>query len=214
MSADDFEAKFGGTVASFLPLDPDFAANLVQLGFNSPVTGLIGNPDDLYEEHVHAALQFVVNGRVVRYGQKFRGVVLPDGVAIVSGQSLFLYDAKAYRDGYPVSRDSIRQFADYVRRFHGSHESTLGRLSGFLLVSSSFDVPPGHHQARSTELFAECGVPLVFVTSGVLGAICAECARRPELRRHVRWREVIVPPDLDLERFRSAVQMLDREGLT
>jgi hypothetical protein len=78
------------------------------------VEGVSGRPDVLFEEYTHVALQFLLADRVIRYGQERRGEAVPDGIAFAQGQAILPYDAKAYAGGYEVSRDSVRQFGDYV----------------------------------------------------------------------------------------------------
>ena len=40
-----------------------------------------------------------------------------------------MYDAKAYKDGYPVEKESIRQFSDYIERFPSPVPKVCGSRS-------------------------------------------------------------------------------------
>jgi hypothetical protein len=108
MSWTKFLARCGGAVKSWLPLEPEFADHLGELGHNRRIAGLEGRPDDLFEEYAQAGLQFLLADRVVRYGQDRRFERLPDGIAFARNGLIILYDAKAYAAGYPVSTASVR----------------------------------------------------------------------------------------------------------
>jgi hypothetical protein len=207
-----FEAKLGGPIDSFLPLERSYGERLRRLGSNTRVDGLTGDPEDLYEKYVYAGLQFVLNSRVVRYGQRFTGAILPDGVAIVAGRPLFMYDAKASARGYTVSRDAIRQFADYIRRFHSSYETYLGRLNAFVVLSTAFQAT-GTKVSRSAELHSECGVPLVYMSSATLAHLVAVTAKRPILRGVMRWPEIFAPPEATKLAIDKAVRSINREQI-
>lgn len=117
ISKADFLAKLGGAVSSLLPLDPNYASDLLTLSLNRLPSGLVGKPDDLFELYVHAGLQFLLRGRVLRYGQERRFEALPDGIVINSSAPLMLYDCKAASLRYEITKETIRQFGDYVRDF-------------------------------------------------------------------------------------------------
>jgi hypothetical protein len=151
-------AKFGGLISSTFPLEPEYGSQLIVLSRNRLPPGLKGAPDDLFEAYVHAGLQFLLRGRVLRYGQDRRFEAVSDGLALSS--PLMLYDAKASDQCYEFSLTAIRQFADYVTQFHRRYESYVGRLYSFIVVSYEFQ-DESILQTRSQELYAACGVPLV-----------------------------------------------------
>jgi hypothetical protein len=138
ITKEELLAKLGGPVSSLLPLEPNYSSQLVTLSSNQLPAGLVGKPDDLFELYVHSGLQFLLRGRVLRYGQERRFEALPDGVVVNSSAPLMLYDCKAAASGYEITKDSLRQFADYVRDFRSRYEQYLGRAHAFLAVSSSF----------------------------------------------------------------------------
>src|SRR5690606_7771764 len=104
---DEFLHRLGGPVDTWLPLEPDYEDRLQHLGANKLPNGLQGRVDDLYEQFVHAGLQFLLGDRVVRYGQSRRFETLPDGVYVPRTRVNVMYDAKAAKEGYKVDTDSI-----------------------------------------------------------------------------------------------------------
>ena len=189
LSPEDFTARLGGAIPSFLPLEPGYADQLKKLGRNELPPGLAGQADNLFEAYVHAGLEFLLQERVVRYGQDRRFEVVPDGLVMGQGPFILLYDCKAAKKGYHISRDSIRQFADYVKSFHQRYEKYTGRLHAFLLISGEFQ-SEGTLEARSRELYAECKVPLVFLAAGEMGKIVTMMADRPAYRQSIDWQSI------------------------
>jgi len=187
----DLFRRIGGIVTSMLPLEPEFGTQLVTLGKNQMPAGLHGSTDDLFEAYVHAGLQFLLRGRVLRYGQDRRFEAVPDG--LVLSVPLLLYDAKASDPRYEFDRTAIRQFADYVRQFHGRYEGYVGRLYSFVVVSHAFQ-DEGVLTARSNELYADCGVPMVCLTAEVLARMVSLFAGRPAFRAVVDWKEIFTSP--------------------
>lgn len=182
----EFEGRMGGIIPSFLPLEPDYAKQLAILGLNKLPKGLKGRADDLFEAYVHTGLQFMLQDKVVRYGQERRFEVVPDGLVLGREDFVLLYDCKAAKDGYDVDRDSIRQFSDYVNSFHERYGGYVGRLHAFLVISGKFKSENTLEQ-RSRELYAECKVPLVFMKADELGKIVSLFAERTALRQSVDW---------------------------
>lgn len=208
------KAKFfglvGGVVSSVLPLEADYGTQLTVLAKNKLPPGLAGEPDDLFESYVHAGLQFLLRGRVLRYGQNRRFEAVPDGLAIVKGAPLILYDAKAAKDPYELSKTAIRQFSDYVSQFHNRYEEHVGRVHAFAVVSGSFqgrDVL----MERSNELYAECHVPLVCVTAESVAQMVSLFADRPVFRSVVDWKNIFVPPVLDFAKVKEIVDARKRD---
>jgi hypothetical protein len=176
-----FLSRLGGPVSALLPLESTYAEHLVALGRNTLPSGLTGAADSLFEEYVHAGLQFLFHERVHRYGQERLFEALPDGLVPGKRAPLMLYDAKAARYGYDVTATTIRQFADYVNDFHPRYENYTG--------SGEFQ-SPGTLQARSDELYATCNVPLRFITASELGAVIQLFAERPAFREAIDWKQI------------------------
>jgi hypothetical protein len=159
-------------------------------------------------------LQFLLTSRIVRYGQERRGEVVPDGAGFLGASApAFLYDAKAYSDGYEVGRDSIRQFADYVRAFHAKYEVHLGRAHAFLVISGHFKNDASSMAARSQELYAECQAPLVFLRAAELGRSCALLAQRPAYRTVLNWRVLLSRPEVTAAAVQDALGAAERDRL-
>jgi hypothetical protein len=205
ISKEDLLAKLGGAVSSLLPLEPEYSSQLVTLSLNQLPSGLVGRPDDLFELYVHAGLQFLVRGRVLRYGQERRFEALPDGVVINSSAPLMLYDCKAAASGYEITKQTIRQFADYVRDFHNRYEKYLGRLHAFLVISSAFQDIAVLRQ-RANELYGDSQVPLVCMTAETLAEAVKLFADRPLHRVAVDWRQIFVPAQVELSAVRKQLE--------
>jgi hypothetical protein len=189
LSQSEFLDRLGGPVTALLPLEPEYANQLQTLGHNQLPSGLSGKSDDLFEEYVHAGLQFLFQERVLRYGQERRFEAVPDGYVPGRRAPLMLYDAKAAKDGYDVSTTTVRQFADYVTQFHQRYETYTGRLYCFLAISGHFQAETTLHQ-RDNELYASCGVPLRFITAGDLSRIVTIFAEHPTYRGAIDWKTV------------------------
>jgi len=196
LSKQDLLARLGGAVSSLLPLEPDYPAQLVTLSSNHLPNGLKGTPDDLFESYVHAGLQFLLRGRVLRFGQERRFEALPDGMAISGTAPIILYDCKAAASGYEITKDTLRQFSDYIDDYQTRYETYLGRPYAFLVVSSSFQ-ELSTLQQRSNEMYSDCQVPLVCMTAQTLADCIGLFTDRPRYRMAVDWRRIFVPPRVE-----------------
>ena len=209
ITKEDLLAKLGGPVLSLLPLEPNYAAQLVALGSNKLPSGLTGKADDLFEAYVHAGLRFLLRGRVLRYGQERRFEALPDGLAF-DNAPLMLYDCKAADPEYSITKDSIRQFGDYVRDFRKRYGRYLGHPHAFLLISSTFQSDE-HISGKSNELYADCQVPIVCMTAQTLGECVEVFADRPRYRMAIDWARVFVPPTVETSAVRKQVEAREKD---
>lgn len=200
----------GGVVSSVLPLEPEFGDQLTTLAKNQLPDGVTGEPDDLFEAYVHAGFQFLLRGRVLRYGQDRRFEAVPDGLVLTKDAPLILYDAKAAKDPYEITKTTIRQFADYVEQFHNRYEAYVGSVYAFAVVSNAFQDEPVLID-RSNELYANCGVPLVCVTAETVARMVALFADRPVFRSIVDWKNIFVPPVLKFVKVRELVNARKRD---
>ncbi len=203
---------FGGPISRLSPLEPEFVASLLLLGRNELPENLSGKADDLFEIFVHSALEFVLGGRVVRYGQARRFEERPDGLAIPSPRFIALYDAKAYGDGYKVTLDTIRQFDSYISNFNASY-SAWYRLNSFILVSGMFPHSDKTLERRSRELLAKSGIPLSFLTAGTLGKIVEILRESPLLRRSIDWARVFASPIVNSDDVQQQTDALLHDGI-
>lgn len=210
---DRFLNLFGGPVFSALPLEPQFPDHLRTLGRNQLPEGLVGRPDDLFEQYVRVALEFVLGTRVIRYGQDRLFERRPDGVMLPFNRFSGLYDAKAYTAGYPVTADSLRQFKSYIDDFSRRYGSYLPRLNSFVAVSAEFVQGEEALTERSRELQADTGVPLACLTADVLIEIVTLVARQPAARQSVDWRRVFGDPVVKSERVSAELEAVQRDGV-
>lgn len=207
-----FVSLFGGPVFSASPLDLDFRSKLTTLGQNKLPLGLEGRPDDLFEAYVNVALEFVMWGKVVRYGQDRRFEARPDG--LVMGSDFYaLYDAKASHSGYDLSTTSTRQFADYIRDFHGRYRAFISQFNTFVVVSHSFQQGRDALLGRSRDLQAECGVPMAFLTADVLADIIEVLSSNPAIRGAIPWRRVVLDVIIDSVRIRDVIEAIMKDQI-
>jgi hypothetical protein len=212
LSRAQFYGKVGGAVSSVLALEPEYGARLVELGFNRLPQDLRGQPDDLFESYVHAGLQFLLSGRVIRYGQERRFEAVSDGVAVGKNTPLMLYDCKASDGHYEFSKNTIRQFADYVNDFHRRYEQSVGRLHAFLAISSEFqDIE--QLRARSNELYSACGIPIVCMMAGTLSALVSLFSKNVAFRSVVDWKSIFIAPVIEIRRAEEQVEARLRDHI-
>ena len=197
IAKEDFLAKLGGPMVSLLPLESQYSAQLVVLAGNKLPPGTSGKPDDLFERYVHAGLQFLLRGRVLRYGQERKFEALPDGLVLNSSAPLMLYDCKATDPPYEITEETIRQFADYVRDFGNRYSAYLGEPHAFVVVGPDFQRLSTLHN-RSNELYGKCRVPLVCFKAEALAVCVKLLADRPLLRSAIDWKRVFSPPMVEV----------------
>ena len=194
LSMDQLFDRLGGSVFSMLPLEQEYSSRLISLGNNETPGDLVGNADDLFEQYVYAGLQFIFRSRVVRYGKDRSGEAVADGLALSSSMPLLLYDAKAAKDGYEMSKDEERKFEDYVREFHARYERVVGRLSAIVVISGSFADSSEALTRRHRQVLAGCGVPLAFMDAKTMVRIVSLMVSEPMFRTSIDWRLVFSEP--------------------
>jgi len=202
LTLDQFVGRMGGSIPAFLPLEVAYPLQLVELGLNNRPAGLQGRADELFESYVHAGLQFIIQQRVIRYGQDRLFETVPDGLILGRNSVQLLYDCKAYENGYPLSRGAIRQFADYVRHFHQRYEGYIGRLHAFLVVSGKFQ-SDATLDTRSRELYSECQVPLVCMNAETLGEMVTLFAKNPQYRSTIDWKTIFSASAVDIKAVKA-----------
>jgi hypothetical protein len=210
---DRFLNLFGGAIHSTAPLDPEFGANLITLGKNALPAGLVGRPDDLFEVFVQVGLEFILGGRVLRYGQDRRFEARPDGLALPSLAFRALYDAKAYKDGYPVTADSLRQFRSYVEEFERRYKAYLPRLKSFIVVSGDFDRGNAALQRRYEEFITDPGIPLSFLRAEALAGIIRMIADVPAIRSSINWGRVFARSVVDPSHVQEEIDAVRKDRI-
>lgn len=213
LSWTDFVGRFGGVIPSLLPLEPGYAERLRTLGNNRRPTELPdGAVDRLYETYVGAGLEFLLGSRVIRYGSERLFQPVPDGVALPLGDRIaLLYDAKAADPAFEVSRDDIRRFGDYVKRYNESYQMHAGPVRSFIVVSTEFaqDIPS--RQGHSNQLRADVGVPIAFLRSHELAEMISLLAESPWMRTAIRWREIFAPLDVTAASVGAAIRVIQAD---
>ena len=212
MSLDEFMARFGGGIASLLPLDPAYSTRLQELGHNRLPADLAGRPDHLFEHYVYAGLQFITGTRVIRYGQERLGESVPDGLILLRGFYV-LYDAKAAAGGFEVNSETIRQCQAYIEDFANRYKDVLGRPYAFLLVSGSFAQPHDVLIRRSGELYSRSQVPLACLDATTITSAVQYLSTRPRLRSVIDWRSVFSNALITPEVIRRAAESAARDRI-
>lgn len=210
---DRFLTLFGGAIHSTAPLDPLFGTQLVMLGKNSVPAELTGRADDLFELFVQVGLEFILGGRVLRYGQDRRFEARPDGLALPSLSFRALYDAKAYKDGYPVTADSLRQFRSYVKEFEQRYKPYLPRLNSFIVVSGEFDRGDTALQHRYEEFISDPGIPLCFLRAQALADIIRLIAPVPAVRSSINWARVFARPIVESSHVQEEIDAIRKDRI-
>ncbi len=207
-----FVSMLGGAVFGLSPLESQFREHLAELGHNRLPEGLNGEPDDLFEEYVRSALEFVIGSRIVRYGQKRRFEARPDGIIPPHRGFYALYDAKAYGEGYKVTLDTVRQFESYVKDFSDRYGGYLPRLNAFVVVSGHFAHQDKTLENRSRDLLDRCGVPLSFLTTDALSRIIEILADKPRIRHAIKWSRVFSDPVVQPKRVQEECRTVVQDG--
>jgi hypothetical protein len=161
---------------------------------------------------VHAALEFILGGRVVRWGQNRRFEKIPDGLAIPDVKFSALYDAKAYEKGYEISEDTIRQFKSYVDDFKAKY-SAYYTLNTFIVISSDFPHKKETLLNRSQELQAACGIPLSFLDSTSLVEILKIFTKKPLFRRSINWTKIFTKVVVSPSLINNEIKSLNKDGI-
>lgn len=212
VTAEEFMGRLGGSISSFLPLESDFGTQLLELGLNKLPAGLTGKPDELFELYTKQGLEFILQDRVIRYGQERLFEALPDGIVIGRRSPVLLYDCKAAAEGYDITSNTIRQFTSYVDDFHRRYESFLGRAYAFLAVSGRFQ-SPGTLESRSAELYSKCGVKLCFLDAQNFSEIVGLFADRPAFRKAVDWNQVFARTVIESGKVKDDLEAREKDGV-
>lgn len=204
---------FGGPVLNTAPLDPTFAEELIKLGRNQLPERLQGEPNDLFEIYVQVALEFILGGRVFRYGQKRRFEARADGILLPGLQFAALYDAKAYSEGYIINTDSIRQFKSYVEDFSRRYQAYLPNLSSFIVISGDFPQTEQQIGERSRDLYNECHVPLSCFRAASLAEIIKIVSGNLKFRRSIVWSRIFADPLVQTGKIVNQVEAIRKDQI-
>lgn len=207
LTHDQFLDRLGGPILSLLPLHPKYGEHLIELGGNSCPADLEGEASDLFEEYVHAGLQYLLGARVLRYGQERRFENVADGVAFNDVIPIIMYDAKSAKGGYDVNAESVRQFAKYVNDFNDRYGNRVGQVYSFLVVSATFSNGVDSMKNQSEALRADTkGTTLTFVRAEDLARMVSGAVSEPHLRRSVDWKRLLAGERLTANAFEVNLQ--------
>ncbi len=209
---DRFISRFGGPVSSLVPLRTTFEDEITALGQNELPRGLSGYPNELFEEYVGAALQFMTGRLIIRYGKDRRFESVPDGIAI-SCRKYVLYDTKASKAGFKFEQETLRQFADYVEDFNKRYGTAHGTPYSFVCFSGLFRDSIESLHRRSQELYAKCSVPLACFDSRTVASICRLLSKIPKIRQAIDWERIFASPIVQLTDVQTATDAAERDGL-
>lgn len=205
-----FLGKLGGPVDSSICFEDEYGIRLRQLAENTLPEGCSGKASDLLEDYVYAGLQFLLAGRLKRFGNNMLGKPLPDGMWFCTNQPTLLYDAKASAKGYHLGQAAVRQFSEYVGRFRRRYADYLEPVHSFLVVSAAFT---GNKQEVSDDLYAECRVKMSFLTADDLARIVATMTQQPQLRRAVDWYSVFSKTEVKYALIEAELKKIRSEGI-
>ncbi len=186
-----FIGIFGGSVYSINALEIEFGKQITDLGYNKVPAGLQGKADELLESYVNNAFEFIFGVRVIGYGQKRKFEAIPDGIILNHQNFTMLYDAKAYKNGYKITKDTIRQFTSYIHDFTKRYQSYLPPIRYFIVISGKFPHKKDTLKRRSDEFFSESGAQLVYVTCETLANIIVTLAEKSKVRKAINWTSVL-----------------------
>lgn len=213
LTSHEYFTKLGGRSPSYCVLQPDFSGVLTTSGKNDLPSSYTGKPDTIFENYVHAGLQFLLPARVIQYGQERNFKALPDGIALGDHAFNLIYDAKAAKNGYEVTSTTIRQFKDYVEDFNRHYSHARGRVSSFLVVSGSFKGGDRAMKNRQEELLSECGVGLCFLTAQDLADIVALLIAAAAYRQTIPWKRLLAKPQLTKSVVESSLKERQKDGI-
>jgi hypothetical protein len=208
-----FLARLGGGITSYLPLEPEYASQLSALGRNQLPIGLTGKADDLFEAYVAEGLAFLLQARVVRYGQERLFEAMPDGIVLGANGLTLPYDAKAYKDGYKMVAGSVRQFADYVRQLRQRYSGMMEPVHAFVVLSGFFQGGQAVFQERYQEMYAEAQVPLVYLDADTLGELVRMFVQHPAYRATISWRSHFSRPAVSAEAVLAELTKRKQDGI-
>jgi hypothetical protein len=210
---DRFESLFGGAIFSTWPTEPEFSDNLLKLGNGELPKDLIGKTDDLFEEYVRIALEFIFGTRVARYGQERAFEAKADGIILQNPGFYALYDAKSYKNGFEINLTEIQKLKSYVDDFDARYRAILTRLNSFILISGTFPQRKSTLENKSKTLISMCNVPLSCLSAETLVGITEIISENPRIRKSVNWARVFSEPVVKLSMVKQEFNSIAKDGI-
>jgi len=209
---DEFYEKIGGVVNIGLVLNPNLSKIMIELGHNILPNGLEGKPDDLLEIYSKECFQFLFKTPVRRYGKDRSFESLPDGIVLGNNSTAFLFDSKAYKDGFDFSSDDINRFEKYVNDFKTRY-GRLFEIKSFLIISGEFNDSDKSIQNRSFELMSRVQVPISCISSGDLAKMVITILNNSSFQQSINWNRIFVNPVIKLSNLTTQINKLKKDKI-
>lgn len=209
---DEFYEKIGGVVNTGLVLNPNISEIMIELGHNILPKGLEGKPDDLLEIYSKECFQFLFKTAVRRYGKDRSFESLPDGIVLGNDSTAFLFDSKAYKDGFEFKSDDINRFEKYVKDFKSRYKH-LFSIKSFLVISGKFNDSENSIQKRSMELMSRVQVPISCISSGDLAEMVSIIINNSDYQQSINWNRIFVDSLIKLSSLNTQIGKLKKDKI-
>ncbi len=209
---EEFYKKIGGVVNTGLVRSPVLSGLMNNLGLNLLSEGLEGAPNDLLEIYSKECLQYLFKSPARRYGKDRSFERLPDGVLLVKNISAFLFDSKAYSNGFEFTSDDINRFEKYIEDFSEKY-SHLFAVKSFIVISGRFNDSDEAILNRSTDLLSRAQVPIACIQAKTLAEMVAEIMKKPEFQQSIDWNQIFVKPVVKLSNLTSQIKKIEKDKI-
>lgn len=209
---DEFYNEIGGVVNTGLVLNPNLSKIMIDLGHNKLPKGLEGKPDDLLEIYSKECFQFLFKTSVRRYGKDRSFESLPDGIVLGKDSTVFLFDSKAYKDGFEFASDDINRFEKYVLDFRLRYKH-LFSIKSFLVISGEFNDSDKSLQDRSMELMSRVQIPVSCITSGDLAEMVAIIINNSGFQQSINWNRIFVESVIKVSSLSTQIGKLKKDKI-
>ena len=209
---EEFYKKIGGVVNTGLVRSPVLSGLMNNLGLNLLSEGLEGAPNDLLEIYSKECLQYLFKSPARRYGKDRSFERLPDGVLLVKNSSAFLFDSKAYSNGFEFTSDDINRFEKYIEDFSEKY-SHLFTVKSFIVISGKFNDSDEAILNRSTDLLSRAQVPIACIEAKTLAEMVAEIMKKPDFQQSIDWNQIFVRPVIKLSNLTSQIKKIEKDRI-
>jgi hypothetical protein len=173
---------------------------------------------ELFERCFFMTMTTTFRGDGESWGTRKRGRPIPDGVLRLPKSNLpILYDCKASADGYVMSMEDVRGFADYLRRPIKGSWKPKTQIPGFLVVSAEIGSKGKRSWAdRQKDLQDRVrGARLYWVRANHLVEFAMALERAgvtTEHREMIDWPSILKPGDVMWDSFDRQMTLLEQFG--
>lgn len=208
-----FDKTIGGISRTGLILISNIEHVLNDLGHNLLPDGLDGKADDLLEIYVNECLQYLFYAPGRRYGSDRLFESVPDGVILGKFQSVVLYDAKAYKEGFKIEADDILRFSKYIKDFNDKYGNYLGAVFKFVIVSGHFLDSDESLLHRSEQLYANCNTSLSIIKAIELGEMVKIIRNNYDIRESINWKNILTNHNSVLNNLKVDINRIRKDNL-